>query len=124
MSFSPKIPNAHQTPSNYYEVRPLDVEQRTDLRRIDVREEAELLGELGHIHGVHHVPSKSVLSGALSDLSSETPLLLICGNGRKSAECAAYLATTGGFREVYLLVGGMIRWVGEERPIAKIKTYT
>ncbi|MBK8171551.1 MAG: rhodanese-like domain-containing protein [Sandaracinaceae bacterium] len=124
MSFAPRIASAHRTASDYYEVRPLDVAQRSDLYLVDVRDEAELLGELGHIHNVHHVEAAAVLSGALGILPAETPLLILCRNGRTSAQCATFLARAGGFREVYLLVGGMVRWVGEERPVARTRTYT
>jgi rhodanese-related sulfurtransferase len=48
---------------------------------------------------------------------------VVCNNGRQSAKCAEALVQRHGFAEVYLLVGGMLRWVAEARPIARKPTY-
>jgi rhodanese-related sulfurtransferase len=108
----------------YWEARPGDVVGRSDLLFVDVRSDAEaLVGDFGHIHGVTHVPAAIVLERGLSGIAQETPVVLVCGNGRESARCAEALVRVHGFTEVYLLVGGMLRWVAEARPIAKKPTF-
>ena len=47
----------------------------------------------------------------------------ICKAGGRSAKAATSLVARG-FREVYSVSGGMIRWNAEERPIARTRTWT
>lgn len=108
----------------FYEARPLDVVDRRDLLVVDVRHEDDLLGTLGHIHGARHVPMKRLLAEGLPELAPTDPVVVVCGNGRESRRCAEYLVQERGFSEVYHLVGGMIRWNAEDRPVAKVRTWT
>ena len=96
---------------------------RNDLLIVDVRDEVELTGSLGHIHGVTHLPASELMRNGLAFLSADTPIVLVCGNGRSSATCATNLVREHGFKEVYHLVGGMVRWGAEERPIARARTW-
>jgi len=59
------------------------------VRIIDVRERAELTGELGHVPGAE--------------------LVLVCRSGGRSAAAAAVLATHG-FVHVMNMAGGMLSW--------------
>src|SRR5690606_148509 len=107
-----------------WEARPGDVVGRSDVLFIDVRPDTRaLVGGFGHIHGVTHVPAERVLAEGLPGLAAGTPVVLVCDNGRMSARCAEALVQRHGFEEVYLLVGGMLRWVAEARPIAKKATF-
>jgi rhodanese-related sulfurtransferase len=119
----PTIADAPRTAQGFYEARPGDIEDRTDLFLIDVREESELLDALGHIHRIRHVPLARLLADGLPDVAPETPIVLMCKAGARSAKAAASLVARG-FAEVYSVTGGMIRWNAEERPVARTRTWT
>ena len=115
----PRIDVAPLTSRGFYEARPGDVIPRSDLFVLDVRREEDLLGDLGHIHQVHHLP---VARLDTLDVPLDTPLVLVCGNGFESGSAAITLVERG-FTEVYLMVGGMLRWNAEERPVARKATW-
>jgi len=117
-----KIADAPRTAQGYYEARPGDVAGRDDLLVVDVRAPEELTSELGHIHGVTHVPMQVLLAEGLPDVPVDRAVVLVCRSGMRSAQCAAVLASQG-YREVYNLVGGMMRWRAEERPAARTPTW-
>lgn len=117
-----RIPVAPKHRQGFYEARPGDVAGRDDLLLVDVRDEPELTGDYGHIHGVVHRPWRRVLSEGLPDQPLDRPIVLVCDNGFRSRQCAAHLASRG-YVEVYHLVGGMLRWTAEERPIARVPTW-
>ena len=117
-----KIADAPRTTQGFYEARPGDVAARDDLLVVDVREPSELVDELGHIHGVAHVPMDVLLASGLPEVPHDRAVVLVCRSGRRSAHCAAHLVQLG-FAEVYNLVGGMMRWRAEERPIARTPTW-
>jgi rhodanese-related sulfurtransferase len=78
----------------------------SEVRRIDVREPAEFVGELGHIEGAESVPLGS-LSAECPSWPKEAPLLLICRSGNRSSQAARFLAQMG-FTNVANLSGGML----------------
>lgn len=120
----PRIREAPKTKRGYYEARPGDVVLRQDLALIDVREvEDDLMGDLGHIHAAYHLPADKLERDGLPTMARNTPVVLVCQNGWRSRRCAIRLSEEFGFTEVYHLVGGMIRWVAEERPIARTRTW-
>ena len=91
---------------------------------MDVRDEADLLGDFGHIHGVAHLPARRVMNEGLPGVSADTPVVLVCSNGRTSQTCCKRLVEEHGYEEVYHLVGGMVRWTAEERPVARVQTWS
>lgn len=95
---------------------------RDDLLFVDVRSEDELSDDWGHIHGVRSVPMGRLMEAGLPTVKKDTPVVLVCQNGRQSRTCAIHLKDLG-FKEVYHLVGGMVRWNAEERPIARRPTW-
>jgi len=117
-----RIPDAPKTSQGYYEARPGDVATTAGLTIVDVRETSELTDELGHIHGVSHVPLQTLIAEGLAGVPVDAPVVLVCRSGRRSATAAASLVARG-HREVYNLVGGMIRWNAEEHPIARTRTW-
>jgi rhodanese-related sulfurtransferase len=117
-----KVAAAPRHPDGYLQARPGDV-VGADLLIIDVRPEPDLLDDFGHIHGVRNVESERILEEGLPQVPKETPLALVCSNGRTSAACAVALVQEHGFEEVYHLVGGMVRWTAEERPVARVRTW-
>lgn len=111
-----RIPTAYLHRRGYYQVRPSDVISRTDLLLLDVRFASEDLdGEQGHIHQCQYLPLAEL---ELFAHPTNTPTLVICGNGRESVRAAERLAARG-YTEIYHLVGGMLRWNAEERPVAR-----
>lgn len=118
----PRIEIAPRHRRGYFEARPGDVIGRR-LLTVDVRPEEDLTGDFGHIHGVLHRPAPLLRATGLPGVDRRTPVVVVCGNGRASADCAEVLVKEHGFEEVYLLVGGMVRWTAEGRPVARRPTW-
>lgn len=79
-----------------------------DVVVLDVRESAELTGDLGRIDGSLHIPLGELRS-RLDEVPSDKPVVCICRSGRRSAQATTILSKAGG-REVANVGGGMIRW--------------
>ena len=75
---------------------------------VDVREPAELTGELGAIAGVTAIPL-GALAAAAPTLPRDKPTVVVCRSGSRSAQ-AAILLGKAGIRDVANLAGGMLRW--------------
>jgi rhodanese-related sulfurtransferase len=120
----PLIPGAPQHRLGFLQARPGDVAGREGLTVIDVRSDRELEADgLGHIHQVLQVPLPELLSRGAPALDPAAPVVVVCQNGRASEQAAAALVRAHGFLEVYHLVGGMVRWAAEERPVARRRTW-
>ncbi|GEM_PF-2503610 len=115
----PRIAVAPLHPKGFYEARPGDVVVRDDLFLLDVRHEVDLAKEMGHIHQVNHLPLAELEA---LELPRDTPVVTVCNNGFESRKAAVRLVEAG-FTEVYHLVGGMLRWNAEERPVARVDTW-
>ena len=74
---------------------------------LDVREPAELKGELGVIPGVVHIPVGQI-SQRLSELEKyrEKEIITVCRSGGRAHTAAAILLQAG-FRKVFNMAGGM-----------------
>jgi len=81
------------------------------VRLVDVREQDEYRGELGHIPGSSLVPL-STLPVASRSWSKEQPIVLICRSGGRSGKAAVQLAAAG-FKRVASLKGGMLNWTDQ-----------
>lgn len=88
--------------------RRLNAGQRPIL--LDVRESAKLKGELGHIPGIKHIPIGN-LNRLMAELERERDreIITICRSGGR-AHTAAQILMQAGFKQVYVLAGGMIAW--------------
>ncbi len=77
---------------------------------LDVREEEELEGALGHIDGIVHIPVWD-LSHRLGDLDGyrKRKIVTVCRSGAR-AHTAAQIIKKAGFPHVRVLEGGMIAW--------------
>jgi rhodanese-related sulfurtransferase len=86
---------------------------------IDVREEDEYRGELGHIAGAHWIPLKELpeRTAELSNAKSRD-IVAICRVGVRSATAAAIL-TGLGFEHAWNLKGGMIEWNEAGLPVER-----
>ena len=86
---------------------------------VDVREEDEYRGELGHIAGAHLIPLKT-LPERTSELEHAKgfDIVAICRVGVRSATAAAIL-TGLGFEKVCNLKGGMLEWNDAHLPVER-----
>ncbi|HTU58546.1 MAG TPA: rhodanese-like domain-containing protein, partial [Polyangiales bacterium] len=79
-----------------------------DLLLVDVREQDEYRGELGHIPGSVLVPL-STLGVAAREWPHEQAVVVVCRSGGRSGKAALQLAEAG-FSRVASLRGGMRNW--------------
>ena len=75
-------------------------------------------GPLGHIANARNVPLPE-LPARVAELGSlvQTPVVLVCKTDKRSASAAAMLDAAG-FRDVFVLRGGMVRWNEAGLPVA------
>jgi glyoxylase-like metal-dependent hydrolase (beta-lactamase superfamily II)/rhodanese-related sulfurtransferase len=76
------------------------------IRIIDVREDHEFGGELGHLEGAENIPMPAFPEAATT-WDRAQPLLVICRSGRRSRGVCEKLADLG-FTQVFNLRGGML----------------
>ena len=86
---------------------------------LDVREDDEYRGELGHIHDARLIPLKMLAqrAGELED-AKHRDLVVICRAGVRSSTAAAIL-TALGFERVSNLKGGMLEWNEAGLPVER-----
>ncbi|MGW5321498.1 adenylyltransferase/sulfurtransferase MoeZ [Rhodococcus pyridinivorans] len=90
------------------------LDEGRDLALIDVREPVEW--EIVRIDGARLVPKDRILSGeVLADLPQNTPIVLYCKTGIRSAEALEVLARAG-FSDATHLHGGVIAWAQQVDP--------
>ena len=77
---------------------------------LDVRERSELLGELGHLPGIMHIPVDE-LARRLAELEAykHKEIVTVCRRGGRSYTAAQILQQSG-FAHVHSLEGGMTAW--------------
>ncbi len=84
---------------------------------IDVRENEEWNGELGHVEGSTLI-NLGALPENLSHIPQDKHVVLICRSGARSARAAAFLKSQG-YTKVYNMLGGMILWNRQGHPVAR-----
>jgi sulfur dioxygenase len=85
-----------------------------DVQTLDVREEEEFTGPLGHIENAILIPLDE-LKARTGELDKTQPVVAVCRAGGRSAHATAVLQSSG-FEKVANLAGGMLRWRAEGRP--------
>jgi glyoxylase-like metal-dependent hydrolase (beta-lactamase superfamily II)/rhodanese-related sulfurtransferase len=90
---------------------------RAHARLVDVREQDEYRGELGHIAGTELVPLSTLVASARPWPKHE-PVVLICRSGGRSAKAVLQLAAAG-FKRVASLQGGMLAWQARALPVER-----
>jgi len=77
---------------------------------LDVRSEAEFIGDLGHIPGAVNIPIDQLANrvGELQNYTT-TAIILICRTDRRSAMAEQVLRPQG-FAQLEVVKGGMIDW--------------
>jgi sulfur dioxygenase len=83
-------------------------DHRAQVQLVDVRSSAEFEGELGHLEGSGLVPL-DLLRERAAELSHDSPVVVICQTGKRSA-LGALILRQAGFARVANLAGGMLRW--------------
>ena len=105
-------------PSPVRDLTPAEAQPRLGAARfIDVREGNELVGELGHIAGIEHVPL-GTLPDAAASWVRDTPIVLVCRSGNRSGKAARMLMDVG-FQDVFNLGGGMLAWNAAGLPVTR-----
>lgn len=97
------------------EIGAINLHERIDRGKVpvlllDVREEEEFTGYLGHIEGAYHLPIGEI-EGRMNELLpfKHSEIVTICRAGGRSMAAAALLADKG-FEDIKSLRGGMIAW--------------
>ncbi|WP_018953008.1 rhodanese-like domain-containing protein [Thioalkalivibrio sulfidiphilus] len=85
-------------------------------RLLDVRTPAETAR--GVIPGAEALPLH-LLPLRVQELGGDTPLVIYCQSGARSAQACAFLAQHG-LDEVYNLRGGIMGWAGSGLPLANL----
>jgi rhodanese-related sulfurtransferase len=84
---------------------------------LDVREQEELVGELGHLPAIVHIPLGQ-LPMRVSELDDKSaPVVMICKMGGRATRGGEFLESAG-FRKVIVLEGGMTAWKEAGLPVA------
>jgi glyoxylase-like metal-dependent hydrolase (beta-lactamase superfamily II)/rhodanese-related sulfurtransferase len=81
---------------------------RGEVQILDVRNPAELDGELGRLEGAQLIPLDE-LRARIAEVRSEKPVVVVCQTGRRSAMATAILGKAG-LTQVANLAGGMVTW--------------
>jgi uncharacterized membrane protein YdjX (TVP38/TMEM64 family)/rhodanese-related sulfurtransferase len=97
--------------------RRLDTEP--DLLVLDVRSAGEFTGEQGHIDGAVNIPVEE-LQQRINEIGDylERPVAIVCRTDRRSAK-AEQLLTEGGFTDVHVVRGGMMKWIEAGLPVTR-----
>ncbi len=81
---------------------------------VDVRTETEV--SQGKIDGAIHIPLH-MLPIKLEEMCRETPTVLYCHSGARSAQACAFMSARG-FDNVFNLQGGILAWVRSGQGLA------
>jgi sulfur dioxygenase len=99
-----------------WEVQPNWLEEHgREVQILDVRNEDEFDGPLGHIHGAKLVPL-ALLDEKLDSIAKDKPVVTVCRSGARSAHATVILRKAG-FERVANLSGGMLRWRSQRFPV-------
>ncbi len=83
---------------------------------LDARSQAEY--EISHIKTAVRIDPVAPSLTALSTVSKDTPIIVYCSVGYRSAKVAQQLQKQG-FFQISNLSGGLFQWANEERPLFK-----
>lgn len=79
------------------------------VRLIDVRRPDEYTGEFGHVKGAELITLGPDLQNAIDQGNAADEIVFICRSGGRSGQATEYAASKG-FKKVFNMRGGMIRW--------------
>jgi sulfur dioxygenase len=99
-----------------WEIEPTWLEEHAEgVFILDVREEHEFEGPLGHIAGAHLIPLGDLAERA-GEVSRDKPVITVCRAGGRSAQATVILRRAD-FKDVANLAGGMLRWRAQAHPV-------
>lgn len=99
-----------------WEVAPQWLEEHArEVQILDVRENQEFEGPLGHIDGAKLIPLGE-LTGRVGEIDKAHPVIAVCRAGGRSAQASVILRKAG-LERVANLAGGMLRWQADRRPV-------
>jgi rhodanese-related sulfurtransferase len=109
-------------PANCREISPIETEAllkaKPDLEILDMRVETEW-GEEGHIQGAQLANFyRKDVQVYLAAMDRTKPYLVYCAIGERSKQTAVQMAELG-FKEVYVLAGGLNAWKAAGKPVVK-----
>jgi sulfur dioxygenase len=84
------------------------IDHLADVQIIDVREEDEFDGPLGHIENAKLIPLGK-LNDELENIAKDSPIVTVCRSGARSAQ-ATIMLRRAGLGEIANLHGGMLHW--------------
>lgn len=101
--------------AGFWEIDPTWVEEHAaELQIIDVRNEEEFTGPLGHIADARLLPLAE-LESHTDEFAKDRPVITVCRAGARSAHAATILKRAG-FDKVANMAGGMLRWRAQNLP--------
>ncbi len=86
-----------------------------DLFLLDVRKINDWME--GYIEGAHHIYIGDV-SGKLSEIPHDTPVVVYCDSGYKSTVVSSFLKKNG-YTDVFSVLGSMTAWKKAGYPVVK-----
>jgi rhodanese-related sulfurtransferase len=84
---------------------------------LDVREQEELTGELGHLGGIVHIPLGQLPMRVSELRDKDADVIMICKVGGRAARAGEFLESNG-FKKVIVLEGGMTAWNEAGLPVS------
>jgi rhodanese-related sulfurtransferase len=110
--------NAAAHADGFRDVDPLLLHQHLgEVRIVDVREQHEFIGELGHVPGAELVPLATVPVEARK-WDPNTEIVVVCRSGGRSANASRQLVQMG-FTRVMNLRGGMLAYNAASLPVER-----
>ena len=95
--------------AGFWEIEPAWVEEHAaEFQIVDVRDEEEFTGPLGHIPGARLLPLAE-LGKHVDELAKDRPVVTVCRSGARSAHAVTILKKAG-FDKVANMAGGMLSW--------------
>ncbi len=92
-----------------HDIDPKELSTKADqVLMIDVRQQEEYVGELGHIPGAK-LMVLDTLPDTVKTLPKDKTIVFVCRSGGRSARATA-LAQEVGYQHVYNMKGGMLLW--------------
>lgn len=114
--FESKAPNPFY--EGVYDIEPTELQEKiNNVKLIDVRQQDEFVGELGHIPG-SVLWTLDTLPEKMAQLPKEQTVVFVCRSGNRSARAAAF-SQMNGFQNVLNLRGGMLLWNELNLPVQK-----
>lgn len=116
MNFESKKENPHY--EGVYDIEPQELQEKlNNVKLIDVRQQDEFIGELGHIPA-SELMVLDTLPEKIASLPKDQTVVFICRSGGRSARATAF-ALMNGFQSVFNLRGGMLLWNDLKLPTQK-----